>query len=243
MLCAFRDLRPKEWLGRNPGPREISKNSVDLTMRSEQFKVELRFIPYASLGSDRWRVRMSLGQDIRYGLRILARKPGFTLIAVDQRDGEDGPPTLVINEVFADRFWPGEDPIGKRVETWRDDHLIIGLVRTGKYRTLGEDPTPYMYFSAYPGWVTNPGIGWFSGTRNELRRVLNPGVGESGESVVVEDVRSTRLARQGHDSACGGRPRPCADEEVSFSVVGESCRQQRSGIDCRFRMIRAKVSG
>ncbi len=98
---------------------------------------------------------MSLGQDIRYGLRILARKPGFTLIAVDQRDGEDGPPTLVINEVFADRFWPGEDPIGKRVETWRDDHLIIGLVRTGKYRTLGEDPTPYMYFSAYQHYNSN----------------------------------------------------------------------------------------
>ena len=73
----------------------------------------------------------------------------------DQRDGEDGRATLVINEAFAERFWPGENPIGKRVRTWRDDHVVIGLVKTGKYRTLGEDPTPYMYFSAYQHYSSN----------------------------------------------------------------------------------------
>ncbi len=32
-----------------------------------------------------------------------------------QRDNRDSPPTILINETMARRYWPGEDPIGARV--------------------------------------------------------------------------------------------------------------------------------
>ncbi len=62
-----------------------------------------------------------------------------------ETDDEDAPPVLVINQTFAERFWPGDDPIGKRVRTAGEDHEVIGLVGAGKYFSLGEDPKPYMY--------------------------------------------------------------------------------------------------
>jgi putative ABC transport system permease protein len=56
-------------------------------------------------------------------------------------------PTVVINETMAARFWPGEDPIGKRISllgppSW---HQIIGIVRDVKSRGLTAETRPEMY--------------------------------------------------------------------------------------------------
>ncbi|MFQ5790864.1 MAG: FtsX-like permease family protein, partial [Acidobacteriota bacterium] len=66
-----------------------------------------------------------------------------------ETDDEDGPRVMVINETFAERFWPGEDPIGKIVRTAGEHHQVIGLVKNGKYWSLGEDPKPYFYLSSH----------------------------------------------------------------------------------------------
>ncbi|HEX7175817.1 MAG TPA: ABC transporter permease [Pyrinomonadaceae bacterium] len=60
------------------------------------------------------------------------------------------PEAVVINETFAARYWPGEDPLGKRVKVGRDDPEtleVVGVVKDGKYRTLGEPPRPFMFVS------------------------------------------------------------------------------------------------
>ncbi len=60
-------------------------------------------------------------------------------------DDVEAPLVVVANESFAARFFPSENPLGKRVrldDEWRE---IVGIVRDSKYRTLGEEPTPYLY--------------------------------------------------------------------------------------------------
>jgi len=60
------------------------------------------------------------------------------------------PEALIVNETFAARYWPGEDPLGKRVKIGRDEPdtmEVVGVVKDGKYRTLGEPPRPFMYVS------------------------------------------------------------------------------------------------
>jgi predicted permease len=56
-------------------------------------------------------------------------------------DREGAPGVVVVNAAFADRYWPGEDPLGKRVETWE----VVGVVRNAKYRTLGEELLPHIW--------------------------------------------------------------------------------------------------
>jgi predicted permease len=56
---------------------------------------------------------------------------------------------VIINDDMARRFWPGEDPLGRRISRGegkdRESLEVVGVVKTGKYRTLGEDPRPFMY--------------------------------------------------------------------------------------------------
>ncbi len=62
-------------------------------------------------------------------------------------DREGSPLVAVVNETFARRFWPGEDPLWKRFRFSQEGEPveIVGVARDGKYRSLGEDPTSYLY--------------------------------------------------------------------------------------------------
>ena len=55
---------------------------------------------------------------------------------------------MVVNQRFVDRFWPGLDGIGKTVRARGQDHIVIGVVPTGKYRSLGEAPLAYAYYAS-----------------------------------------------------------------------------------------------
>lgn len=59
-------------------------------------------------------------------------------LATETHD-EDAPAVLVINEAAARSFFPGEDPIGKRLRFWGRWREIIGIVGNEKFAGLTED--------------------------------------------------------------------------------------------------------
>jgi predicted permease len=59
---------------------------------------------------------------------------------------------IVVNQRFVDRFWAGQDPIGKIVKVGSGEHTVIGVTPTGKYLRLGEEPTAYMYLAQAQHW-------------------------------------------------------------------------------------------
>jgi predicted permease len=64
------------------------------------------------------------------------------------QDREGAPLVVIVNQAFARRYWPGQDPLGKRV-SFRGPQGpfadVVGMVSDGKYRALGEDPLPFLY--------------------------------------------------------------------------------------------------
>jgi predicted permease len=57
------------------------------------------------------------------------------------------PFVVIVNETMAQRFWPGEDAIGKRFKFFGDNEFttIIGIARNAKYNGVAEDPIPFIY--------------------------------------------------------------------------------------------------
>jgi predicted permease len=67
----------------------------------------------------------------------------------DQTDLNDDREVVIINEAMAERFWPGEDALGKQIFGFakgpKSPSEVIGVVKDSKYLTPGEDPRPYIY--------------------------------------------------------------------------------------------------
>jgi predicted permease len=65
-------------------------------------------------------------------------------------DSESAPLVAIVNQTMADRFWPKEDPIGKRFTVNNIGEpsqvvQIVGLAANGKYAFIAESPTPFFY--------------------------------------------------------------------------------------------------
>lgn len=68
-----------------------------------------------------------------------------------EADVENAPPVALVNEKLAGLYWPGEDPIGRRI-TWDDPAdgevewaTIVGIVGNTTLYGLAEGPTPEIY--------------------------------------------------------------------------------------------------
>ena len=82
---------------------------------------------------------------------------GTRLVAgrdLDQHDTKDAPPVALVNEAFVRQLLPGADPIGKRFHHKTTDKWIqiAGVVEDGKYRSLGESPSPTVFEAMEQNW-------------------------------------------------------------------------------------------
>ncbi len=68
------------------------------------------------------------------------------------QDDSGAAPVVIVNEQFVRRFWPGQDALGKIVHVHGRDWTVVGVVPTGKYFNLGEDPTAYLYTPEAQYW-------------------------------------------------------------------------------------------
>jgi predicted permease len=48
----------------------------------------------------------------------------------------------IVNKSFVDRYWPGQDAIGKRVQVARNWYKVVGIAANGKYRRMVYDQAP-----------------------------------------------------------------------------------------------------
>jgi putative ABC transport system permease protein len=65
-----------------------------------------------------------------------------------EADRGDAPPVVLISDVAAERFWPGEDALGKRVRFGAGNpwHEIVGITQGVRHTGLSQAPRPELYF-------------------------------------------------------------------------------------------------
>ena len=68
--------------------------------------------------------------------------------ALRPADGRTADDVIIVNETFARRIRPGEDPIGQRLaygESERREMVVVGVARDSKYALVGEGAQPFVY--------------------------------------------------------------------------------------------------
>ena len=87
---------------------------------------------------------------------------------LDEHDNENTPWAIVVNQAFARKYFPNEDPIGQQILLRYDPYpvdqprprQIVGVVGDVKHRGLGRDAPPFVYASylqqpaIFPGGAT-----------------------------------------------------------------------------------------
>jgi putative ABC transport system permease protein len=74
---------------------------------------------------------------------------------IQANDTANTPRVVVINQTMAERYWPGQDSIGKRIrlidqagQPWAE---VVGVTADTKNNWIGEAPTPWMYLAQRQG--------------------------------------------------------------------------------------------
>ncbi|HMG87738.1 MAG TPA: ABC transporter permease [Terracidiphilus sp.] len=64
-------------------------------------------------------------------------------------DSEKAPGVVVVDQTAASRYWPRQDPLGKKLKIWGQPFTVIGLVKNSKHNLMNELPEPMIYMSYF----------------------------------------------------------------------------------------------
>ena len=107
-------------------------------------------------------------------------------------DNEQAQPVAIINETMARRFWPDEDPIGRRLTSYGGvSREIVGVVRDVKNRQLSEAAGPQLYtpFPQTP-WPFLAVVARTAGDAQALAGTLRRAVAAVDPELAAGDVRT-----------------------------------------------------
>ncbi len=70
---------------------------------------------------------------------------------LNAKDTETSQPVAVVNQSFANRYWPNQNPLGKRIVTDISDKsfVVVGVTRNTSISNLDADPGPFLYLPLY----------------------------------------------------------------------------------------------
>jgi predicted permease len=72
--------------------------------------------------------------------------PVFSGRGFTDQDEPGAPLVCVVNQTMAQSFWPGESPVGHRVDNWGERLTVVGVVKDIKYHSMNESPEAFLYF-------------------------------------------------------------------------------------------------
>jgi predicted permease len=104
----------------------------------------------------------------------------------------EGEELVIVNEAFVNRFYPGEDRVGRTIQDGGGDPLrVVGIAATTKVRTLGEAPRPAVFHLNGQGfWLPLQTIVRGRGTAEEILAATRQVLDELDPDMVVMDAKT-----------------------------------------------------
>ncbi len=166
---------------------------VDLHIGTEAVFIEGQLPERNARAPRAYSNRITPGYFGAMGTRLLQGRD-FTI-----QDSEDVPLVVIVNETFARRFWPGQDPLGKQFRLRGAEAQpvqVIGVAQDGKYTSLGEDSRPFVYRPLWQSFMGSSTLivravteqqSLMAAVRNELQQ-LDPNLPIASAKTMVEHL-------------------------------------------------------
>jgi macrolide transport system ATP-binding/permease protein len=118
-----------------------------------------------------------------------------------EADNEKAPSVAIINQAMAKKFWPDQNPLGKRFSTKNASGPfieIIGVVQDGKYKGVVEDPQPHFYLPLSQSYMPLRTIHIRSSVSPEtLSTQVQSQVRELAPNLAISELQTMDQALQG----------------------------------------------
>ena len=74
------------------------------------------------------------------------------------KDTDTSQPVAIVNQKFAERYWPQQNPLGKRIFADGVWFTVIGVAHNANYNSLNEAPQPFLYLPTFQDYDSSPVI-------------------------------------------------------------------------------------
>jgi putative ABC transport system permease protein len=95
--------------------------------------------------------------------------------AFERRDWVDAPPVAIVSRGFAKRFWPGQDPMGRRIKRGASAAVwstVVGVVEDVRDVALDQEPADTVYTPYYQGSSPAAPVGLVVRTAGDPRAMV-----------------------------------------------------------------------
>jgi predicted permease len=118
----------------------------------------------------------------------------------DENQRSEARRLAIVNEAFAEKFWPGQDPIGKRFQAFNTSESmleVVGVARDSKYVVIFESRRPYVYLPVTRDMSIRTVIVRASGDPGALAPRLEQEVRVLAADVPMADLRTMTQSLSG----------------------------------------------
>jgi len=111
-------------------------------------------------------------------------------------DDEKAPRVLIVDQSAARRYWPGQDPLGKKLRVWGSLFTVVGVVKNSTHTFVNEAPEPMVYMSFFQeGYETIVQVKT-EGNPADLATEVENSIHEIDTQLPVFDVRPMQESTQ-----------------------------------------------
>jgi predicted permease len=99
------------------------------------------YVPKPHESGEVTRADVSAGYFATLGIPIVEGR------AFADTDDEKAPEVMIVDQTAAEHYWPGRDPLGRRLSMWGRLYTVVGVAKNSAHLRMGEAPQPMVYNS------------------------------------------------------------------------------------------------
>ncbi|HXS75510.1 MAG TPA: ABC transporter permease [Terracidiphilus sp.] len=107
-------------------------------------------------------------------------------------DNRTAPAVVIVDQTLANRYWPGENPIGRRVKIWGRMFTVIGVAKNSKHQFVNEPAEPMVYRSFFQNPDDPTLMVRTTGDPDSMAAAVEEAIHQVDRQLVIFDVRSLR---------------------------------------------------